>query len=100
MAFEIISEGKITDFSAVSRAIWDKALEYMGELGCAEAGIILLPDRYNKHLQKGLIRMNNKSLDKVKATLALIDQIDRQNVIVRSQKSSGVLKKAAKFTAG
>ena len=97
MAFEIISEEPIEDFNAVSRAIWDKALGYLGELGCAEAGMIMLPDKYNKETQRGMVRVNNKSLDKVRATLALIDQIDSQNVIVRSKGASGIMRKAAKY---
>ena len=100
MAFEIISEKPIKDFNLVSKAIWGKALEYLGELGCAEAGMIMLPDKYNKETQRGLVRVNNKSLDKVRATLALIEQIDSQNVIVKSKGASGVMKKAAHYIAG
>lgn len=44
-----------------------------------------------------MIRVNNRSLDKVRATLALIEQIDRQNVILRSRGASGVMRKAAKY---
>ncbi|MFH1063495.1 MAG: Rpp14/Pop5 family protein [Candidatus Woesearchaeota archaeon] len=94
MAFEVISERPITDSKPVSSAISKKALDFLGELGCAEAGIILLNDKYNAEKQKGLIRVNNKSLDKLRATLALIDQIDGQNVIVRSVGASGIIKKA------
>ncbi|MBW2997754.1 Rpp14/Pop5 family protein [Candidatus Woesearchaeota archaeon] len=101
MAFEIISERPIEDFNAVSKEIQEKALEYLGELGCAEAGIAMLPEKFNKEKQRGLVRVNNKSLDKLKATLALIEQIGRQNVVVRSRGTSGMLKKAeGKFIAG
>jgi len=94
LAFEIISEQPIQDFQAVSRAIWQTALGFLGELGCAEAGIIIMADKYNAEKQRGLIRVNNKSLDKVRATLALVDQIDKQKVIVRSVGASGMIKKA------
>lgn len=101
LAFEIISDRPIRDFNEVSKAIQEKALEYLGELGCADAGIAMLPEKYNKGTQRGLVRVNNKSLDKLKATLALIEQIDSQNVIVRSRGASGILKKAeGKFIAG
>jgi RNase P/RNase MRP subunit POP5 len=94
LAFEIISERPIKDYNAVSKAISAKALEYLGELGCAEAGIIMMPDKYSKEHQRGLIRVSNKSLDKLRATLALVQQIDNQEVIVRSVGASGILKKA------
>ena len=94
LAFEIISETPIKDFNAVSKVIFDKALEFLGELGCSEAGINILSDKYDGKKQRGLMRINNKSLDKMKATFALIDQMANQNVIVRSIGASGILKKA------
>ncbi len=101
LAFEIVSESPIQDSNAVSKAIWDKALEYLGELGCAEAGIITLNDKYDKEKQRGLIRVNNRSLDKMRATLALIEQIEGHEVIVRSRGASGILQKAeGKYIAG
>ncbi len=93
LAFELISERPIKDSKTVSSAISKKALEFLGELGCSEAGIIILNDKYNIERQRGLIRVNNKSLDKLRTTLALIDQIDGQNVIVRSVGASGMIKK-------
>ncbi|MBI5880911.1 hypothetical protein HZB90_02165 [archaeon] len=101
MAFEVVSESPIQDFNAVSRAVWDKALEYLGELGCAEAGIMIMQDKYDVEKQRGLIRVNNKSVDKLRATLTLIDQIDNKSAIVRSRGVSGVLNKAeGKYIAG
>ena len=101
LAFEVVSESPIQDFNAVSHAVWDKALEYLGELGCAKAGIMIMQDKYNVEKQRGLIRVNNKSVDKLRATLALIDQIDNEHVIVRSRGVSGVLNKAeGKYIAG
>jgi len=94
LAFEIISEQPVGDFKAVSDAVWSSALNFLGVLGCAEAGMIMLPDKYNKERQRGMIRVNNKSVDKLRATLALIDQINGQNAIVRSVGVSGVLNKA------
>lgn len=45
--------------------------------------------------------MNNKSLDKLRATLAMVDQIDKHQVIVRSTGTSGIMRKAeGKFIAG
>lgn len=94
LAFEIISETPVQDFKAISAAITNTALGFIGELGCAEAGIIMLPDKYNTQNQRGLIRVNNKSLNRLRATLALVQQIDNKNVIVRSVGASGIIKKA------
>lgn len=94
LAFEIISEARIEDFNAVNRTIWAKSLEYLGELGCAHAGIMVLNDKYDKERQKGLIRVGNKSLNNLKAALALVDNIDGKRVIMRTTGVSGILKKA------
>ncbi len=94
LAFEIISETPIENFGAVSRSITGTALEFIGELGCAEAGMMILKDKYDSANQRGLIRVNNKSLDKLRASLALIQQVGGQDVIVRSVGTSGIIKKA------
>jgi ribonuclease P/MRP protein subunit POP5 len=101
LAFEIVSERPIENFRAVNDAIWSKSLEFIGELGCSEAGIIVMHEKYNIEKQRGVVRVNNKNLNKLRATLALIEQIEDTNVIVRSLGASGVLKKVdEKFIAG
>lgn len=100
LAFEIISEAPIEEFNEFSEAFWTKSLEFLGELGCADAGFILIHEKYNKGLQRGVIRVNNKHLNKLRATLALIENIDNKKSIVRSIAVSGMLNKAAqKLTA-
>ncbi len=100
LAFEIISKSKIKGFSAVSSAIWSNSLSFMGELGAAKAGIWLLPDKYNEKTQRGIIKVSNKHVNELKAALALIKEIDNNEVIVRSIIVSGMLNKAAKHIAG
>jgi len=100
LAFEIVSKSKIKDFSAVSRAIWTSLLSFEGELGAAKAGIWLLPDKYNEKTQRGIIKVTHKHVNSLKASLALIKNIENQDVIVRSLVSSGILNKATKFIAG
>jgi ribonuclease P/MRP protein subunit POP5 len=100
LAFEILSESPIKDFKAVEAAIRAKSLEFLGELGCAEAGLIIMHDKYNQKTQRGVIRVNNKNLNRLRATLALIEQIDDTNVIMKSVGASGMLNKAEQFIAG
>ena len=54
----------------------------------------MLKDKYDDNRQRGLIRVNNKALDKMRASLALVKQIAGQDVIVRSVGVSGIMKKA------
>jgi RNase P/RNase MRP subunit POP5 len=66
----------------------------MGEMGAAKAGIWVLSDKYDTKTQKGIIRVSHKYVNDLKASLALIDKIDGNEVIIRSTKVSGILKKA------
>lgn len=101
MAFEIVSKNPLRNSKNVSEAINQAAISYLGELGCSQAGMIFLHDKYDNKKQRGLIRVSNKSLDKLRATLAMITRVDNQQVIARSIGTSGVLKKAEeKYIAG
>jgi len=94
LVFEIISESKINDFSDVSRQILSSCSRFIGEQGMAKAGIIVMHDRWNQQTQQGIARVNNKYVDNLKASLALIKNINSEKVIVRSKGVSGILKKA------
>ena len=99
LAFEIISKSQIKDFSAVSSAVWANLLSFLGEYGAAKAGIWLLPDKYDSKKQRGIIRVANKCVNELKASLALTNSIEGQDVIIRSVHVSGILSKAAKHAA-
>ncbi|MBT3406763.1 hypothetical protein HN419_06415 [Candidatus Woesearchaeota archaeon] len=94
LVLEVVSDSQINDFKAVSDAIWGGALKYLGEFGVAEAGIVILGEKWNPKLQRTVIRVNNKHVDKLKMALSLIRNIDKQNVIIKSVGVSGILKKA------
>ncbi|MBT7902870.1 hypothetical protein HN587_03330 [Candidatus Woesearchaeota archaeon] len=94
IVYEIISDKPIKDVKSISKAFWRVFSGFLGELGCSEAGIILLEDKYNKKNQRGLIRVATKFVDKLKASLAVVEQIDNEDVIVKTIGSSGTLKKA------
>ena len=96
LAFEILSNGNMDNFDAVSSAIWDSSLQFLGELGAAQAGIMILEDKYTQHLKRGLIRVNNKHVNHLKSALMLINNINNQDVVVKSVGVSGILKKAEK----
>ncbi|MFC1730915.1 Rpp14/Pop5 family protein [candidate division KSB1 bacterium] len=101
LAFEILSEAKIKDYSSVSKQIKQNSLDFLGELGLAKAGIMLIDDCWDKDKQKGILRVNNKYVNHAKASLVLINHIGDKDVMVRSIGMSGSLKKAKqKYIAG
>ena len=68
----------------------------MGELGMSKAGLRILDDKWNPNLCRGIVKTNHLYVDNLRASLALIDKIENQQVIVRSVGVSGILKKAEK----
>ena len=62
-----------------------------GEIGLGGAGLIFLKNKWNKMKQRGIIKVNFKYVDPLKAALCSFRNGD---VIMRSVGVSGILKKA------
>ena len=100
LVFEIISKEKMRDFGIVSNAIHHHTSRFLGQFGAAKAGIIVLGNKWNHDIQRGIIKVGHKHVDEVKASLALADSIDNKEIIFRSLGVSGILRKAEnKFLA-
>lgn len=100
LAFEILSKGRIKAHSSVSKAIWQGMLSFVGTKGAAQAGLMLLPEKYNERAQRGIARVNHKHVDALKGSFTLVQDVDNAPAIVRSLGVSGSLKKATKHIAG
>ena len=99
MVFEIISETDIASFGQVSRSIEYSIQDFIGTLGMAEMGPIFLPALWTPETKRGIIRANNKHIDKLKVSLALVQDINHAPVIIKSVKVSGTLKQAKQYLA-
>ena len=93
LAFEIISEEKLSRY-AVFKTLKQKISQVLGVFESANAGIMFLHDKYNPEKQTGILKVNYKYLDKVKASFCFVNKIENKNVIVRSLGASGMLNKA------
>lgn len=94
LVFEISSKSKIKSFKTLSRLIWQNSQLFLGDLGLSEAGIWVLPDKWDEKSQRGIIRVNHRYIHKLKTSLALIKQVQEEDAIVRTVGVSGILKKA------
>ena len=94
LVFEVISKEKIADFENVSNAISHFALQFLGQLMAAKAGIIILNNKWDLRLQRGIMKVNHKYVDALKAALVLATKINGTEVIIRSLGVSGILQKA------
>ncbi|MBD3361535.1 hypothetical protein GF358_01955 [Candidatus Woesearchaeota archaeon] len=100
LVFEIISKKKIKKVSEIFRAISNSLLSFAGQKGAAQAGMIIMQDKYNKEEQKGIIKINNKMTETLKSALILIKEISGEPVAIKSIATSGILKKAEKQIKG
>ncbi len=97
LVYEVLTDRSIK-FSDVVKTFNRKFYEFFGEKGVSNANIKILDDFSNN---KGIIMVDNKSLDEIRASLCLIDKIDDKDVIIKSVGVSGILKKArSKFYGG
>ena len=94
LVFEVISKQKINDANHVSSAIWDASLQFLGQLGTAKAGLMVLNNKWDAQLQRGIMKVSNKHVDAVKAALIFANKAGNTDVIFRSLGVSGILRKA------
>lgn len=66
--------------------------EMLGIYDSATAGI--QPLKYNQEIRRGLIRVNNKMVDKIKGCFPLITKLDKEEISLKSVGVSGSMKKA------
>lgn len=94
LAYEVISKNRFYDVFAVNKAILDGAKDFLGDSGMSRAGILPINDKWNADLQRGIMRVNNKHVDNLKASLIFVKNIEGKEVVVKSVGASGILRKA------
>ena len=93
IAFEVVSKNRL-QAKDVAESVWQSCLGYLGEKGCAAAGIHFMNEQWNMEKQKGLIRVENTHVNDLKTALALIKKIGNEEIVIRSLGTSGIIKKA------
>ena len=94
LVFEVISKEKVKDIDAVSSAILQASLQFLGQFGAAKAGIVVLNNKWDAEKQRGIMKVSHKHVDDVKASLVFAKKIENKDAIIRSLGVSGILKKA------
>ena len=72
----------------------DASLKFLGQLGTARAGLMVLNNKWDAQLQRGIMKIGHKHVDEIKAALTLASKINDIDVIFRSLGVSGILRKA------
>ena len=89
LVFEVISEKELTLMP--DKEIEESMLKLHGKIGLGKAGLIFLKNKWNKMLQRGIIKVNYKYVDQLRAALC---SFHNRDAIIRSVGVSGILKKA------
>ena len=90
VVFEIISKNNIETFP--EKEIKNAFLQLFGEVTLGKAGLIFLKNKWKDN--RGIIRVNNKHVDELKASFCMIKKINNKQATVKSVGVSGTLKKA------
>jgi ribonuclease P/MRP protein subunit POP5 len=91
VAFEMLSEQPL--MPDADRKLIGKMSEILGVFGSAKAGIIRV--KYNPKTQRGLLRVDRKAVDQIRACFVMIKSIDNQKIAARTLRVSGMVNKAS-----
>jgi len=93
IAFQVIHEkGEDFSYSDMESALWDAMLDFYGELGVSQTSVWLMKDLWNEKRKIGILRCNHKSVQKVIASLGLIERLGDTRVTFKILKVSGTIK--------
>ena len=84
-----------TEINSVQEKLIKQLKENLGIFGSAKAGI--LPIQYENKSKIGILRVNHKMVDEIRANFVLISEIDKEKFIIKTLGVSGILKKAKSY---
>ncbi|MBN2203158.1 MAG: ribonuclease P protein component 2 [Candidatus Aenigmarchaeota archaeon] len=93
IAYQVISEEKVL-LADITNTIWHSVLNFLGEHGTSETDMWIARDTYNEETQTGLIRCSHDSVEKIRASLALIQRIGDARVVFKVLGISGTMNAA------
>ena len=91
LAFKVESNSEFNK-KQIEQGINNAILSYVGQLGYAKAGPILVEYKGNK----GILKVNNKELNNIRASLSLVKSLENKKAFISSIITSGILNKTRK----
>jgi len=89
--FKVISQEPIV-YADLEHAVWNTFLDFYGEHGSAELGLWIVKNLYDESSQTGVIRCNNRSVDKTVAGLGLLTRLGDNRIVVKILRVSGTIR--------
>lgn len=91
--YQVISEQPIV-YGELVNAIWTTGMEFLGEVGVAEANIWFVHNTYDSGKQAGMIKCRHDNVEKVRAVLTLISVVGETRCTIRILGVTGTIKSA------
>ncbi len=91
IAFRLISESSI-DYNDMKNAVWNSVLGFLGDDDTARSSFQIIKNSWNQNQQRGIVKCSHLYVDKIKLSLALINQIGDSKVIFQTTRVSGTIK--------
>ena len=76
LVYKVRSNEKVS-FNGAKSSLENACLKFMGGLGMARAGVMIMNEFKNN---KGIVKVNNKYLNELHASLLLIEQIEGKKI--------------------
>ncbi|MBT3298142.1 hypothetical protein HN385_04410 [archaeon] len=97
LVIEIMS-GKVGQkftFKEIKDSLEKSFSEHLGTFQLAKASVMVLKEKFNQDKQKVIVKVSNKYVDQILASLALTKEIAGKEVLLHSICCSGTLKKVS-----
>jgi len=89
LALRVVSEQHVTE-RAVMGAVWNAVLELFGEYGASQTNVSFI--KYDPQRNYAVVRCSHTALEKVRASIASITEIDGKPAVIHVIGVSGTLK--------
>ena len=91
ISFQVISEEPIV-YDDLEQALLNTLIDFYGEYGFSKLSFWIVKNLYDPEKQFGVIKCNNKSVQKVIAGLGLISRLGEARVTIKILKVSGTIR--------
>ena len=89
LALRVVSEQRVTE-RAVMDAVWNAVLELFGEYGASQTNVSLI--EYEPQRNYAVVRCSHTALERVRASVASVTEIDGKPAVIHVIGVSGTLK--------
>ncbi len=89
LALKVVSEQPVNE-RAVMDTVWNAVLKLFGEYGASQANLSLM--RYDPKRNYAVVRCSHKALERVRASIASITEINGKPAVIHVTGVSGTLR--------